>query len=508
MPSAIAGPGPSTLATREGQGSAGPLDVVKGRLQAHLQGSAASSARQSAPGLSSPNSMVLDDLWELEDLVGESGDDEYDGPPNDTIRQERRQKRMRDDMVEITDELTESTIITQMFERVHEDGRRWSSPWHTRQRSAPLPEVTVEDTEDEEPEVQARTTVNSPRRQSMASLSSLEDENDWIEVDQLLEGDRDAKEPPSAPNGSTSVGTQSYLDALENPSANAERIQLVLQTMTNKLLQRKRTVRRAMAEDHSDTSSREGIIRRDGSIQELTPIRPDVRSIEWRGDQQDQSGMTSSAASISSNTPSASTWASTSNYRPIAMSRFFPRQTKSPPSSYDRHAASKNSSMGRAMSRVRSAFRTKSNRTSRDTRPEASDNTRDPSTSSSISTAGLAQSPTNSPVSEIPSNVKGGVKGPPPTPYVPSQSRKSATCVARAGPDARRQPNNYPPRPSVTAVHETVRTSRNRIQAASSQPIFESPASLFPHDSLIKNVHRFMRYSSAAYGVSQCTSSL
>lgn len=366
----------------------------------------------------------------------------------------------------------------------------------------------MEDTEDEEPEVQARTTVNSPRRQSMASLSSLEDENDWIEVDQLLEGDRDAKEPPSAPNGSTSVGTQSYLDALENPSANAERIQLVLQTMTNKLLQRKRTVRRAMAEDHSDTSSREGIIRRDGSIQELTPIRPDVRSIEWRGDQQDQSGMTSSAASISSNTPSASTWASTSNYGPIAMSRFFPRQTKSPPSSYDRHAASKNSSMGRAMSRVRSAFRTKSNRTSRDTRPEASDNTRDPSTSSSISTAGLAQSPTNSPVSEIPSNVKGGVKGPPPTPYVPSQSRKSATRVARAGPDARRQPNNYPPRPSVTAVHETVRTSRNRIQAASSQPIFESPASLFPHDSLIKNVHRFMRYSSAAYGVSQCTSSL
>jgi len=120
-----------------------------------LQGSAASSARQSAPGLSSPNSMVLDDLWELEDLVGESGDDEYDGPPNDTIRQERRQKRMRDDMVEITDELTESTIITQMLERVHEDGRRWSSPWHTRQRSAPLPEVTVEDTEDEEPEVQA-----------------------------------------------------------------------------------------------------------------------------------------------------------------------------------------------------------------------------------------------------------------------------------------------------------------------------------------------------------------
>jgi hypothetical protein len=30
----------------------------------------------------------------------------------------------------------------------------------------------------------------------------------------------------------------------------------------------------------------------------------------------------------------------------------------------------------------------------------------------------------------------------------------------------------------------------------------DTPDKIFPHDDLVRNIHRFMRYSSAAYGVS------
>jgi hypothetical protein len=41
-----------------------------------------------------------------------------------------------------------------------------------------------------------------------------------------------------------------------------------------------------------------------------------------------------------------------------------------------------------------------------------------------------------------------------------------------------------------------------QVQRETGLPKDELPAVLFPHDSLIANLHRFMRYSSAAYGVS------
>lgn len=52
--------------------------------------------------------------------------------------------------------------------------------------------------------------------------------------------------------------------------------------------------------------------------------------------------------------------------------------------------------------------------------------------------------------------------------------------------------------------HGSTRTRSSRIQASSSQ-IFsvgqrDTAANLFPHEPLIKNIYRFMRYSSAAYG--------
>ena len=490
---AIAGPGPSTLASRERR-STSPSEKVNGRFWMQDSAQQQYSSRKTAAGPSKSNSTNVEDLWELENLVGESGNEEYDGPPDETIRQERRLKRMRDDMVEITDELSESTIITQMLERVHDDGRRWSSPWHAhaRQRSAPLPDVTFEDAEDEELGNRVSTITKSPRRQSMASLLSTEDDNDWIEVDQLLDEVRDKEEDDiaSAPNESASVGTMSYREALEHPSVNAERIQLVLKTMTNKLLQRKRTVRRVRAEDLSDTSSLEGTIGREGSV---TPTLPDVRRIEWDKHSPNQSSSAAPSAVLASSHLHRESGVSSALG---GMSRFLPSQTKRhPPSAYgrpDQTSSSKESSMGRAMSKARSAFRPRSQRSSRSSSPDWSATVPAPSTSSSRSTPEFAHSPSTTPPTEASPVFGEGVKAPPPTPLISSFFRRSGL----------RESQGARERPSVTAMQESVRTSQSRIQAASSQAVLESSASLFPHDSLIRNIYRFMRYSSAAYGVS------
>lgn len=516
-PLAIPGPGPSTLAARERQLSSGPMEEVNGRHWAHMQSSTTtSSSRPHTRNLtatasfphsirpSRPVSMDFDDLWELEDLVGESGTDEYDGPPDESVRQQRRLKRLRDDTVEITDELTESTIITQTLERVHEDGRRWSSPWHAPRRSRTLPDVTVEVAEEEEPGIRMETTVNTPRRRSTSSLSSKGDENDWIEVDQLLEPDErddEGVEIPSAPNGSTSVGTMSYRDALEHPLASSERIQLVLKTMTNKLLQRKKTVRRVRADSPSGASSREGTIERSGSETALETPRPDVRRIEWSEESPSRSAMTSSTSSYA---PSASTHTSDSGQTPTkGMSRLFSSKQKTPPSAFDGQTAipaMKVSSMGHAFSRARSAFRSSSRRPSRTASPESSTATSTrppfPSQDSTCQTA----SPISTPSSEAPNAVPQGVKPPLPTPYVSMLFGRPEFRDNRAPPRTDRSSNGHDQRPSINAVHESVRTSRTRIQAGESEAVSDTPATLFPHDSLIKNIHRFMRYSSAAYG--------
>lgn len=62
--------------------------------------------------------------------------------------------------------------------------------------------------------------------------------------------------------------------------------------------------------------------------------------------------------------------------------------------------------------------------------------------------------------------------------------------------------------PPTSTDHDTSFDSTSSLPAEDSieiepeVPQDESPALLFPHDSLIANIHRFMRYSSAAYGVS------
>jgi hypothetical protein len=62
--------------------------------------------------------------------------------------------------------------------------------------------------------------------------------------------------------------------------------------------------------------------------------------------------------------------------------------------------------------------------------------------------------------------------------------------------------------PETSADTTSSLTTEETIEDEAELPKDELPALLFPHDSLIVNIHRFMRYSSAAYGVSLDLSSL
>ncbi|KAK4689511.1 hypothetical protein P7C73_g601, partial [Tremellales sp. Uapishka_1] len=472
------GPGPSTLAARQRLKSQNSMEEVANRLWTHL---ARPPPTSQSTHPASTDHADLEGLWELEDLVGESGEEMYDGPPDEEARK-KRLKRIRDDMFEITDELSESTIVTQLLERISADGKRSTSPWQMKRRSAPLPDISVETLDSEEPEIRISTTSNTPRRGSRSSSMSMDEENDWVEVDQLLDdemGGEDAKSIPSAPNGTNSVATMSYRDALDHPQQNAERIQLVLKTITQKLLSRKRTIRR-LREDDNVSSTRP--VSRGAS---LTP-RPSVRGIEWDEDEgaENDSVNTLTSSSTRSAPPPSIASSSSSYTTPKGKSTRSPRDSASPPSAFGPSKSpspSQQSGISQALTRARSAFkpRSKSRHTPSSSRPPSPRHSKNPVPSKSR------------PATPTPALL---TKTPPPSPHSPTQAYQVPPNTQR-GPERLR-------RPSVS--HQSVHTSQSRLHAASAQLLPErgdaSSENLFPHEGLVRNIHRFMRYSSAAYG--------
>jgi hypothetical protein len=152
---AIAGPGPSTMASR--QVSPTPY-----------------------PTTNPPTD--IDDTAPLQEL--------------DKLADELEELLGRDDILEITDEMTESTVITQILERAQ--------------------------------------AGQNPRGEH--PVDRLEEE-EWIEVDNLLDGD--IHQPPIRPI--------SLEDATDHP-----RLQLVLRNITKRIRTRRRTFRRARHEDEQD----------------------------------------------------------------------------------------------------------------------------------------------------------------------------------------------------------------------------------------------------------------
>nr|XP_031860024.1 uncharacterized protein CI109_004632 [Kwoniella shandongensis]KAA5527096.1 hypothetical protein CI109_004632 [Kwoniella shandongensis] len=493
---AVGGPGPSTMSSRQRRTSNSfELAEANKRLWTHVQSSSAASSPPSSRSQTRKNSADIWDVEDLEDLVGESGDELYDGPPDEAAREQHRIKRRRESTLEITDELTESTIVTQMLERVHADGRRYTSPFIPRHRSLADVGVAVMDDDDEEPEVVVRTTTTTPRRQSLSSVfSASDDENDWIEVDRLLDESQEENAGamiPSAPNGS-SVAVRSYRDAIEHPQENADRIQLVLKTMTNKLLQRKRTVRHVLRDDVSNaSSSEETVIPHKPSTERLGGVRPDVRNIDWRPP---------SSSDVPPTTPPKALASPEGDSNQIAS-----RKTASSPPISRRHG--KKPSTNNPVTKLKSTTRSlsKARQGSRTPSPSSSDRTTPHASPAPVTI------PTRGETNPLASK---GVRAPPPSP-LNSMILRSPAATTREQPAPRRgsgtkhdtQPTFRPThrsRPSLATVREATHLSSSRIQAASARMMPErgeaTPDNLFPHESLVRNIHRFMRYSSAAYG--------
>jgi hypothetical protein len=373
-------------------------------------------------------------LWQLEELVGESGDEQLDAA--DTTPDGRRQrllKRVRDDMFEITDELSESTIVTQTLERVATGTASF------REQRGPGSvsggDVMVEPLEESGPSTTTTTTVTRA-----TSVCDPEDESDWIEVDNLLDEEEN----------------QGNFTALPRPDS-TERIQLVLRTMTNKLLQRKRTVRRV-----------QGV----GLGINITPIGSSSppRSRSWTPvpdrERQPESGASTPGRSAVATTSSTgqSTPSPAANASSPPSSSSLPLKGKGrrrPPPLGEGSRRPSSSFVGAAGNALRSAMRPMTSKTNLGQREEVHEEAGAPDTSSSTP------------------------RPPPPTPF-PAAPTPASFSHNR-----------------TVSVSESVRTRSNRIHTSSSQifsPHAEVAEDLFPHEGLIRNIHRFCRYASAAYG--------
>ena len=243
----------------------------------------------------------------------------------------------------------------------------------------------------------------------------------------------------------------------------------------------------------------------DGELTPSATSHRDVRRIDWDRRSENQPVATSQDGSRSSPGPSTISMALRSSDRPPKkMTQLCnSKPSGSPPSAS--HGRDQQSSMGRTFSRAGSAFRSKSRSSSRSISPEVL-----PADSTPPTSFGYQESPSDG------SLLLDGTADDTPTPsfrgsFKSSLSRSLSSLDGRSS--QYRQPRVPPPksnrvqegrhrRPSISAAHESVRTSQSRVEAASAQNVSDSPAALFPHDSLIKNIYRFMRYSSAAYGVS------
>ncbi|GMK55768.1 hypothetical protein CspeluHIS016_0208240 [Cutaneotrichosporon spelunceum] len=428
----------------------------------------------------------LELLLQLEGLTSadEGDDDESFGPvkpktPLDSPEKPlpRQLKRMHTDTYEITDEFSESMVVTQTLQRLGPSPTERDHPL-PRSSTGNIPDVLVE-AMDEDMDMSDQSDRFRPPATPTQTPVVEEDETDWIEVDHLL------NEPTSNSASSALVHSvpsdQSILSDESSPSGSSDRIQLVLRTMTNKLLQHRRTVRRVKRMSRSQTpppgasergSSGSPFASGPAAEPVVAPVdttwdqgRADVRSIEWGAEPEAGSSMRRS------NTPRGSAQKRRANATPPPS-----------PSSPDKRAAS-SKGKGKAKAGRRSIARLRdaaSFNVLRSKSPQPFPDREEEPGSEPI-TVSVRQTLRPSPIVESgppsPSNVRGPAP-PSSTPFTQHRVRGS--------------------------MHGSTRTRSSRIQASSSQ-IFttgqrDTAANLFPHEPLIKNIYRFMRYSSAAYG--------
>ena len=418
------------------------LEDVDGRLRAHV------NARNDTPSELETNDWVMEDI-----------DSVYEAMPERT-RTRKRTRRTGSDVYEVTEEYTESTTVTQTFEHVSPVVEQPSTRHiHRRMRSEPLSLDLLD---------RVRTSLAITPQSESAPI----DDPEWAAVDRLLD-----QELISTPSNDDPV---EIAVSREETSANngSEQVQLVLRTTSHKLLSRKRVVRR---------------ISTDEVTSESTTV-PEAKSTESRGFpwSRGRNGSPSRRPSPSSATSAATT-------EPvITTTSSSPRRRKGILSSIP-----VGSDIGRPVVKLPSIrarsllkpFTMSSRRTPRATSPTPMAPTSSPVASSAI----VEEEDEDMLDLEEP-------VGPPSSPLTSTGALDSESSLTFpvAGPSLDRGGNgtkSHRRLPSFSRVdsQSSVRFSSMLTEAP---PAFgtDTPEALFPHDLLLKNIHRFMKFSSAAYG--------
>jgi hypothetical protein len=447
-----AGPGPSTQAVREGKRTATerdmpPVDELNGRLRAHLN-SNTSHHRQDDPMDQSFESDAFGDLAGQSGLVSDSSPDRAHG--------RGKKRHSRGDFYEISEEYAESTTVIQTMEQVASDPSMFRG-----HAIAERPHVgTTHPRMIEHPDTAVYIDT---------SLDATIDEtaqDGWVEIDQGPGEDLSAL--PSIPNGLAGNVEGSAMD----PGQSGQNFHVVLRTMTDRLLSRRRVVRRISPREAGASALDRAALKPAGARgQHARRLRPSFAALTAQSALPTVSLAVASAEVYPRTDATASATVAEIEAEPMAQ----------------------DSDLDAATSRSGAAS---TNRMQRPSTPPPF-----PSKSVSQDTEVSSGEEMTTDTEDMPT-----IRAPPPTPHARSRAAGYDATSARPFPAAMS---------NVGGTHRRLQSFSQReggfehtsqctchTMSTESPPTHgtDTPDKLFPHDSLLKNIHRFMRFSSAAYG--------
>lgn len=419
--------------------------------------------------------------------------------------------------------------------------------------------------------------------------AAIADDDEWVEVENglapqpddagvdLHDGHRSTSSShirlvalESSPNGQpapamTTVASRAYNDAMDNPQESSARVQVILKTITRRLLQKKRTVKRVRG--HSPglpPPVPRNTLRQAGPGESA----PGLMDIDWSAAQDEPEAQNGRAAQDELRevedmiscptsdadvpvTPSAIIGPAGEQLYPDvaddpAMRRRASSSSDSPPpvpvrlssaplvtpkkpkrqgSSLSSNSSPSSTpppmtSLSRALVRAKGKFQPRPAKATDAASPSGSACAfraladASPSLSAAVLTTTPAVCPAPDPSS---SDVTMSSRSPSRPPSRPVASKPLAppksSVLFPPRPPAKHRQRSPPPAPSSNAPrdrrtrHESVTSTRTQEShsqyhsSAQAPPSDEaSPAALFPRDHLVKNIHKFCRFSSAAYG--------
>lgn len=414
-----------------------------------------------------------DILGELDDFVGESGDELVEGTI--TSRQRRRSRRI----LQIQEEVIETQTMAQRatLHRVPLDEIYFPHDIHMDSDSEEISRETRPGRMSEDPTV---TIVHRQKRPASSILSSgrqtrrgsaFVDMDEWIEVEELLRDHAIERGPiPEAANGQ-SVIHSSYRDALDRPQENAKRFETILRTMTTKLMQKRTTTRRIVLEQDDDEDDEPTIRLPARALDRPRAARSDVRRLEWRPvtPGSSPSRMSTDSSVAGSESPSASQ---------VSMAARRAADLPSPPPFTPANSPRRslkgslsNSGLGRAVDRARLAL------TGTKRKQSGKQVIFEPSETSSQSS--MDQSHTSLVIDELDSSDNSRT----PRPRQPPREAPPAKQTVNAPHSSRIRGESH--------FHET----RSMVHSVADQsvPKEEEVSGLWPPSHLISNLHRYMK---------------